>query len=182
MLKIRIDETELFNENTTELITIKPQTITLEHSLVSVSKWEAKWRVPFLSTNDKTSEMILDYIRFMTLTQNVDPNLYFCLNSSHYKEINDYIGDPMTATWFNESRNKANREIVTSEIIYYWMISLNIPVEFQKWHLNRLLTLIRVCNEKNQPPKKISKKDWARKQSSLNAARNAAARRPKPRH
>lgn len=177
MLELQIEKTELFNEETCELCVVKPKTIALEHSLVSLSKWESKWHVPFLSTNEKSPEMVMDYVRLMTLTQHVDPNLYLCLNDSHYKKINEYIENPMTATWFNEQHSKPNREIITSEIIYYWMISLNIPVEFQKWHLNRLLTLIRVCNIKNQPAKKMSKKDWARKQSSVNAARNAAAKK-----
>ena len=154
-----------------ELITVKGRIIALEHSLVSISKWEAKWHIPFLSSEEKTNEMIIDYIKFMTISQNVDPNLYLCLNNEHFKQINDYIENPMTATWFNEADSKKNRDVITSEIIYYWMISFNIPVEFQKWHLKRLLTLIRVCSIKSQPPKKMNKAEWARKQKSLNAAR-----------
>lgn len=171
MLKLTIAETELFNEETMEIFTIKPQTITLEHSLVSISKWEAKWHIPFLSSETKTNEQILDYIKCMTISQNVDPKVYSCLNEQHFKLINDYIENPMTATWFNEKDSKKSRDVITSEIIYYWMISFNIPVEFQKWHLKRLLTLIRVCSIKSQPSKKMSKGEWARKQKSLNAAR-----------
>lgn len=172
MLRIIIPESELFNEQTGEFISVKKQTLQLEHSLVSLSKWESKWHKPFLGKEDKTFDETIDYIRCMTLSQNVDPNAYMFLTQENIKEINDYIGDPMTATTFsNDQSGRNNREIITSELVYYWMVALNIPFECQKWHLNRLLTLIRVCNIKNQPPKKRSQGQIMSRNAALNAAR-----------
>lgn len=172
MLIITIPSQELFNEATQEFVSSKEQTLQLEHSLVSVSKWESKWRKPFLSKESKTVEETLDYIRCMTITQNVNPDIYNFLTNDNIKAINDYIDSPMTATTFSELGSKTgNREIITSELIYYWMIALNVPMECQKWHLNRLLTLIRVCNVKNTPPKKMSRKEIMSRNASLNAAR-----------
>lgn len=173
MLKIKIDDTEFFDERTQTFEKIKGQILSLEHSLVSVYKWESKWHIPFLEKNEKNTEMLIDYVRCMTLTQNVNPIIYKALTNEHIKQINDYIEEPMTATWFSDNQNKrVNREIITAERIYYWMIALNIPFECQKWHLNKLLTLIKVCNAENQPKQKIPKQEWARKQRALNAARN----------
>ena len=172
MLRIVIPESELFNEQTGEFISVKKQTLQLEHSLVSLSKWESKWHKPFLGKEDKTFDETIDYIRCMTLSQNIDPNIYMFLTQENIKEINDYIGDPMTATTFSDDGNgRNNREIITSELVYYWMVALNIPFECQKWHLNRLLTLIRVCNIKNQPPKKRSQGQIMSRNAALNAAR-----------
>ncbi len=172
MLKITIPYTELWDETNEEFIIVKEQTLSLEHSLVSLSKWESKWCKPFLVNKPKTAEETIDYIRCMTLTQNVDPYVYKCITNANVEKINDYIGQPMTATTFsNNPTDRPNREIITSELIYYWMIALNIPFECQKWHLNRLLTLIRVCNIKNQPSKKMSRADVMRRNSALNAAR-----------
>lgn len=150
----------------------KGQTLQLEHSLVSISKWESRWHKPFLSKVEKTDEEILDYIKCMTLTQNVDPNVYMCLTDENLSQVKNYIDNPMTATRiYDEKNRKGSREIITSEVIYYWMISLGIPVEFQKWHINRLLTLVRVCDIKNRPPKKASTRDIMRQNAELNAAR-----------
>ena len=172
MLQITIPATEQWDEINLEFVYTKEQKIVLEHSLVSLSKWEAKWHKPFLGKEDRTVEETLDYIKCMTITQNVDPLVYNNLTNDNLNEINAYIGNPMTATWFNTSDNRSySREIVTSEIIYYWMIALNIPFECQKWHLNRLLTLIRVCNIKNQPPKKMSRKEIVNRNAAINAAR-----------
>lgn len=145
----------------------------LEHSLVSVSKWEMKWHKPFLSKEEKTNEETLDYIRCMTLTQNVNPNVYRCLTSKNISDIIEYINDPHTATTVHENQQAtSSREIPTAELIYYWMISYNIPVDIcQKWHLNRLLTLIRVFNVKNAPPKKRSTQELLSRNSALNKAR-----------
>lgn len=178
MLKITIPASELFNEEMNEFVSIKEQTLALEHSLVSLSKWESKWRKPFLSRKKDeplTNEETIDYIRCMTLTQNVDPKVYLGITSEIIDEVVKYIEEPMTATWFSEEANRRgpSREVITSEILYYLMISYNIPFECQKWHLNRLLTLIRVCSEKNKPTKNMSKSDWIAKQKALNAQRKA---------
>ena len=171
MLEIVIPSIELWNEEKQEFDTVKGTTLKLEHSLVSLSKWESKWCKPFLSKEDKTQEETLDYIKCMTLTQNVDPNIYQYISNENINKIIAYINEPMTATTFREEKKGGSREIITAELIYYWMIALTIPFECQKWHLNRLLTLIRVCNIKNQPPKKMSKREIMSRNASLNAAR-----------
>ena len=175
MLRITIPAIELWDENKEEFITIKEQTLQLEHSLVSLSKWESKWCKPFLSKDIKTEEETLDYIRCMTITQNVDPDVYNFIPNNIREEIKKYIEAPMTATWFSDDKNskggKGNSEEITSELVYYWMIAQNIPFECEKWHLNRLLTLIKVCNVKNQPPKKMGKKALMSRNAALNAAR-----------
>lgn len=172
MLRITIPAAELWDEEHQRFVETKEQTLQLEHSLVSISKWESKWCKAFLSKNDKTAEETLDYIKCMTITPNVDPNVYNFLTQENIREINAYIQAPMTATYFSEDkRAKGSREIVTAELIYYWMISLNIPFECQKWHLNRLLALVRVCNIKNSPPKKYSRRELASRNAALNAAR-----------
>lgn len=139
---------------------------------MSISKWEARWKKPFLSNKTMTVEETVDYIRCMTITQNVNPYLYFCIDDDNVKEVTAYVYDPMTATWFSKDEKKSpNRAVYTSEVIYWQMITLGIPFECQKWHLNRLLTLIHVCNEKNTPPKKLSGRELANRNRALNAAR-----------
>ena len=171
MLKIIVPAAEYFDEINEEFIYKKEQPLQLEHSLVSLSKWESKWNKAFLGKQEKTEEEILDYVRCMTLTQNVDPEVYSRLSAENYAAINQYIEAPKTATSLYEDKTqKGNKDTVTSELIYYWMIAYNIPVEFQKWHLNRLLTLIRVCNVKNSPPKKRSKREMYQRNAALNAA------------
>lgn len=172
MLTIVIPETEEFDPITSTFTVYKREVLNLEHSLVSLSKWESKWKKPFLTDKEKTPEETIDYIRCMTVNNNVDPSVYGRLSMKAVQQINDYISDPMTATTFSEDKNqKKNREVVTAELIYYWMVALQIPFECQKWHLNRLITLIRVCNIKNEPPKKMSKADIYRQNAALNAAR-----------
>ena len=172
MLEIIVPGTELFNEDTYEFSQTDSQTLQLEHSLVSLSKWESKWCKAFFSNKPKTNEETMDYIRCMTLNKNVKEETYQCLTQENIDAINKYIEAPMTATCFSQNqRGKANREVVTAELIYYWMIALNIPFECQKWHINRLLTLVQVCNIKNQPPKKMSRKEVMSRNSALNAAR-----------
>jgi hypothetical protein len=174
MLQITIPEQELFNDKTGEFTKTKQYVLTLQHSLVSVSKWESKWQTPFLTKEEKSVEETVDYIRCMTITQNVDPIAYNFITNDIIKEVNDYIESPMTATTFSKDRNHIiNREIITSEIIYYWMVALTIPFECEKWHLNRLLTLINVCNIKNQPKKKIGRAELLARQRNLNAARRS---------
>ena len=171
MLEINIPESEIFIENSNEFRTIKSQVLVLEHSLISLAKWESKWCKPFLGKEEKTTEELFDYIKCMTINQNVDPIIYNFLSSDDIKRINEYISAPMTATTFNNSKKTTSREVITAEIIYYWMVSFNIPFECQKWHLNRLLTLINVCGIKNQPPKKMSRRELATRNAALNAAR-----------
>lgn len=174
MLKILVPKLELFDESKGEFHEVKEQELQLEHSLVSLSKWESKWKKPFLTKGNKTTEETLDYIRCMTLTQNVDPKTYLALNSKIVDEVSEYIYDSMTATTFSDQMNKsANREVITAEIIYYWMITFSIPFECQKWHLERLLTLIKVCSIKNQPKKKLKPGEIAARNRSLNEARKA---------
>lgn len=171
MLKIIIPGIELYDEKKEEFITTKPQTLQLEHSLVSLSKWESKWNKPFLTKDNKTYEETIDYIRCMTITQNISHDTYRLLTSENIQQVNDYIELPMTATTFSNQKKPPSKDVVTAEIIYYWMISLNIPFECHKWHLNRLLTLINVCNIKNQPSKKMSKRDILNRNKTLNKAR-----------
>lgn len=173
MLQITIPlSPEGWDEEKQEFVKPKEQTLQLEHSLVSLSKWESKWCKAFLTKAEKTPEETIDYIKCMTLTQNVNPDVYNYLTNSNVEQVNNYIGAPMTATYLSEDKSgKSNNEVVTAELIYYWMIALNIPFECQKWHLNRLLTLIRVCNIKNAPPKKRSGKEIMSRNAALNAAR-----------
>lgn len=163
---------EKWDEVKEEFIPAKTVTLQLEHSLVSLSKWESKWHKPFLSNTNMTAEESLDYIKCMTITKNVDPLIYLNLTKENIDAVIGYINAPMTATTFsNRQKEKASNEVVTSELIYYWMIAYNIPFECQKWHLNRLLTLVRVCGVKNAPPKKQSKGEIMRNNAALNAAR-----------
>lgn len=175
MLTLEVAGQEFFNEETGEIKALKPTRLQLEHSLVSLSKWESKWETPFLGKGEKTDEQIRDYIRCMTITQNVDPSVYFALTPEDISKVDKYINSKMTATWFSkEEDRRGQRETITSEIIYYWMITLGIPVEFQKWHLNRLMTLIKVVSIKNSPKKKMSQRALAHRNTSLNAQRIAS--------
>lgn len=171
MLKITIPAIEQYDEVRNEFINTKTLVLQLEHSLVSLSKWESKWCKPFLSKEEKTFEESVDYIRCMTVTQNIDHDSYSGVNYEHIRQVTKYIEAPMTATLFSKDKRPPNREVITAEIIYYWMVTLNIPFECQKWHLNRLLTLINVCNIKNNPPKKMNKKELMNRNAALNAAR-----------
>lgn len=168
-----------FSEQTEEFFEVDfdDTVIQLEHSLVSLRKWEQKWHKPFLAEEEKTYEEIIDYIRCMTLNDVKDPNIYNWLEKETIEEILKYIEDPMTATWFSEKKTKgaqkSSKEIVTAEIIYYWMIALSIPVEFQNWHLNQLLTLIKVVNIKNGKEEKTDPKEAAKLRAKLNKERRA---------
>jgi len=172
MLTITIPDQEWFNDVTQEFVDIKGRDITLEHSLVSLSKWESMYHKPFLTREEKTRSETLNYIKCMTITQNVPDTIFKAIDAQTINQVSAYIENPMTATTFteDEKKKKVNRDIITAEIIYYWMIALQIPMECQKWHLNRLLTLINVCNIKNQP-KKMSKGEILRRNRALNAQR-----------
>lgn len=157
-------------------IDIKETKIQLEHSLISLRKWEQKWHKPYFADNDKTHEEMIDYIRCMTINRDVDPIVYNWIPANIYDKIIAYMKDPMTATWFNDDligAQKSKEQIITAEIIYYWMITLNVPIEFEKWHLNQLLTLIKVINCKNEKPKKVDSATAARQRAALNAKRRA---------
>ena len=176
MLKIEVPLTsEGWDDEKQEFVEPKFQSIQLEHSLISLSKWESKWHKPFLTKDPKTLEETIDYIRCMTITQNIPSNVYDKITDDIVLQVNAYIENPMTATWFNDrgggSKGKKNNEQITNELIYYWMTSLNIPFECEKWHLNRLLTLIQICDVKNQPDKKMSKREIMNNNRALNEAR-----------
>lgn len=174
MLHLTILGREFWDEKTEMFGKTNDTHLSLEHSLVSISKWEQKWHKPFISdVNNKTVEEIKDYARCMTITQNVDPKTYDCLTNENIKKIEEYINDPHTATWFSETpgATKSKKEQITSELIYYWMVALQIPLDCEKWHFNRLMTLIRVCNAKNKPPKNQNKRDILKNNNELNAAR-----------
>lgn len=173
MLHITVPASEFYDESKEEFVEIKEQTLTMEHSLISISKWEAKWKKPYLSDDKKTVEELLDYFRCMTITPSkVDPLVYRAMTPENLQEISDYIQDSMTATTINSNRRGGKREVWTSEIIYYYMIAQNIPVEFEKWHINRLIMLIQVCAIKNNPnQKKMSRSEIAKQNRAINAAR-----------
>lgn len=175
MLELNIPEQEFYDYENEEFVIREAVTLELEHSLVSLSKWESKWEIPFLTDNEKTDEQTLDYVRCMTITPDVPPHTYDALTPEQHSQIGEYINSKQTATWFSDKQQKRpNREVITSELIYYWMVSLTIPFECQEWHLNRLLTLVRVCNEKNNPnKKKMSRSEMAARNRELNAQRRA---------
>lgn len=182
MLKITIPARELYVESTNEFIYTEEKHLQLEHSLISLSKWESKWKKPFLSGDPHTVEESRDYARCMTLTQNVSPDVYKTIPTSVMKQITDYVDDPMTATTITDHSKEVGKgkklkgETVTAELIYFWMVSYGIPFECEKWHLNRLLTLIQICNIKNSDPKKMSKRDVMAQNRALNQARRAKHR------
>jgi len=174
MLPLTIPEAEYYDRNTGEFFTIPEQHLKLEHSLVSISKWEAKWKKPYLSDKPKTREESIDYIRFMTITQNVNPLVYKFISDNVIQQIQDYIDDPMSATTIKQDPKPGGKKVITSEVVYYWMTAYNIPFECEKWHFNRLLNLISIANIENTPKKKMNKNSVYSRNASINAARRAA--------
>lgn len=172
-LSITIEKRELYDEKENRFIEIPTRTIVLEHSLLSISKWESKWHKPFFTNNKKSKEEMIDYVRCMTISGVCDPEHYYGLSSKNWKEIHDYIQNPMTATTVKNQMNRSSNEVLTNELIYYWMTELNIPFSCDKWHINRLLTLIEVASVKKKPPKKMSQSAVMRQNHALNAARRA---------
>lgn len=175
MLKVHIPKNTLFDQRMNEFIEIRECNLQLEHSLVSISKWEMKWHKPFIGTN-KSPEETADYVRCMCMTPNVDELVFKYLPETVVKEIDEYIANPMTAATFSEKiKSKASKEYITNETIYWQMITLGIPVEFQKWHLNHLMALIELCSIKNNPDKKkMSRSEIFQRNRELNRARRAA--------
>lgn len=174
MLTIKIPEREYFDETTETFGTVKGVTLNLEHSLISISKWESKWHIPFFESK-KTAEQTMDYIRCMVINREIpeDSTILNFLTREDIEKINKYINDPMTATTIRDDGKKGRSQIITSELIYYWMTQYNIPSQFEKWHINRLITLIRVCSEENKPKKKMTKREIMAQNKALNAARKA---------
>lgn len=180
MLKITIPEMEIYDEEKEIFLNTKETHLRLEHSLISIKKWESRWHKPFLGKENKTIEEIKDYIYCMSL-DSIDENILKYIPSHLIEEIIQYIKDPMTATWFNDKHvniesSKNSKEVITAEIIYYWMITFGVPVEFEKWHINSLLTLIKVISIKNGPNKKMSRKEEMLQRKAINNQRKAKHR------
>ena len=174
MLKIVVPGVEMFDEKSQEFVTIDNFVLELEHSLVSLSKWESKYERPFLDQNEKSTEEVLDYVKMMVVSPNFPPGVFEKLTEENISAINSYLDAKMTATWFSDAPGAPQaKEVITSELIYYWMISFQIPFECETWHLNRLFTLIRVCNVKAAKPKKMTRAEIAARNRDLNARRKA---------
>lgn len=175
MLQLVLPSVEGWDENREEFVTVlKEQKLTLEHSLVSISKWESKWHKPFLTNTEKSQEEIVDYMKCMTITQNVSDETYLRMNAATIARVNEYIADSMTATTFRKTMQRQRHgSFITSELIYYWMFSYQIPIECEKWHLNRLLTLIRIFSEYNKPKKKnkVNQRELADQRNAINESR-----------
>lgn len=174
MLIIKLDDQEFFDDTTQEFHTVEGMTLQLEHSLVSLSKWESIHEKPFLSKDEKTDFEIKSYVWCMVISpEGVSEKVVDYFTADHYNAVNEYIDRKMSATWFSNTPDKPSRETVTAELIYYWMIAFTIPLECETWHLNRLFTLIKICNIKNQPEKKRSRSEIAARNRELNAQRKA---------
>lgn len=174
MLKIDIDEEELYDEETSTFLTIDSVSFELEHSLLSLSKWEAKYQKPFLSDVQKTPEETTEYILCMITTPGITHEHLKYANKQVFETIHDYINSAQSATTFGDlPKSQSAKETITSELIYYWMVAFNIPFECETWHLNRLLSLVRICNIKNSKPKKMSRHEMAQRNRELNAKRRA---------
>lgn len=173
-IPIKVDANEIYNEERGEFVTIEPQTLILEHSLLSISKWESKWHKMFLETKNKTTEELIDYIRCMTINKGVDPYAYYALSQKNIEEIVAYMEDPMTASYVNDgASSKGPHERVSSELIYYWIFTYNIPMEVEKWHINRLMMLLRIFSKKNSKATAADKAAAAKRRAELNRQRCA---------
>lgn len=175
MLQIYVPAQEYYDERNEMFINIPAVTLKLEHTLVAISKWEAKWKKAFLGKQEKTNEEIVDYVKCMTLNEEpIDPMVYTALTASDFKKVKAYLEDKMSASYLPERDHGENGDTITSELIYYWLVALQIPFECQYWHLNRLLTLVQICNMKNNPDKhKMSREELLARNRALNAERKA---------
>ena len=171
MIEINVVENEIYIPSSNKFMVIPSCTLILEHSLMSVAKWESKWHKPYLTGKKKSYEEELDYIRCMVVGPIKNEYVFGILSSENLIQIRNYIDDPMTATTFSKNNRSVSKEIITAEIIYYRMFNNNIPLECQKWHLNRLLTLIRVCDNKSGPVSKMNKKQTSQYYAEQNALR-----------
>ena len=173
-ITIHIPAVSSFDPLRNRFIETKETTLTFEHSLISISKWESKWHKPFLSTVKKSEEESIDYYRCMCLTKDFDPNIFYAMSADNVKAIADYIANPMTAKKFKQKDTKGSNEVITSDLIYFWMSNFSIPfIPCEKWHLNRLMTLIHIASIKNSPKKKMGKQEAANQRAALNAQRKA---------
>ena len=173
MLQITLPATRFFNESTEEYVMLDPVTLKLEHSLISIQRWESKWHKSYLSSTDLTREEKTDYLRCMSLDPNIDPKVFERLTKDDIMALKKYMTDPMTGTTFSKNNERPQHKIITAEIIYYWMTTYNIPFECAKWHINQLMTLIRVCSIKNSPKGKTNTREAAQSRAALNKARRA---------
>lgn len=172
MLTITVGGTESYDEKTDSFVIVGGTQLQLEHSLVSLSKWESKYEKPFLGKEVKTGEEVFDYVRCMALDEETPEEFFYNLTEDHFKQVNTYLDKKMTATWFSDASPKSQSgEIITSELVYYWMTMYQIPFECQYWHLNRLFTLIRICGVKQAAPKKMSRAEIAQRNKELNERR-----------
>jgi hypothetical protein len=172
-LPIYVNETELWDSERRMFIKTKPHKLVLEHSLISISKWEAKHHKMWLETKDKTGQELLDYIRCMTINGDVPETVYYALSNKNLTDILEYMDDPMTASSVYDPPRAGHKELISSELIYYWMLQFNIPFECEKWHINRLLMLIKICSRKSTPLSKADKKAMDQRRAAINAERKA---------
>ena len=176
-LTLTVPEQELFDDRTGRFIQTKKTVLQLEHSLLSIRKWESKWHKPYLSKMRKTDAETIDYLRCMCLTKDVGQNVFYALASDPklMKQIMDYINDPMTATTLHRRGNQTpSKDIITSVLVYFWMSNYGIPFECERWHFNYLMALIETAAIKNNPPKKGKfSSSMAKERSALNAQRRA---------
>lgn len=173
MLEITVPESELYLSEENRFVTVPSCVLSLEHSLISVAKWESKWHIPYLNASKRTKAQDLDYIRCMVVGPIKNDFVFSALTPENIQQIRNYIDDTMTATTFSKTPPSRNKQVVTAEVLYARMFANNIPMECQKWHLNRLLTLIRVCDTASSPPSKMDKKQLAARYAEQNALRRA---------
>lgn len=176
MLKITVPGGRHWDPIMEQFFYTRETVLTLEHSLVSIKKWEERWKVCYLNKHrKKTDAELIDYIRCMTITQNVNPLVYYALSDDNISDVVKYIQDPHTATYYVDFEQEAESkgELLTAEVLYYYMIKLQIPIEFQKWHLNSLIALLKVFDKKETPPKKLSESEARARHASINERNRA---------